>query len=85
MRSGIRHTRRMALLASAALMTCAAAPAAQAQAAPAEQKVITPTTRLYVDPHSKAAEQAKMGFRKGDRANALNMAKLAGTGRKMST
>ncbi|WP_371749844.1 glycoside hydrolase family 6 protein [Streptomyces sp. NBC_01283] len=86
MRSGIRPIRRMALLASAALIACAAAPAAQAQGAPAEQaqpveqaqqKVISPTTRFYVDPRSKAAKQAITDLRKGDRANALNMAKLA--------
>ncbi|MGC0334719.1 endoglucanase [Streptomyces sp. SAI-170] len=48
----------------------------RAQATPA-QDVITPATKFYVDPHSKAAKQALADFANGDIENAVNMSKLA--------
>jgi hypothetical protein len=38
--------------------------------------VITPATKFYVDPHSKAAKQALLDFGNGDIENATNMARL---------
>jgi endoglucanase len=60
----------------AALTACAALTATQAQAAP-RQDVITPSTKFYVDPHSKAAKQALVDLGHGDLENAANMARLA--------
>ncbi|MFE0325856.1 glycoside hydrolase family 6 protein [Streptomyces sp. NPDC058960] len=73
-----RSPRRRAAAVIAALTACAALTAtqAQAQATPA-QDVITPATKFYVDPHSKAARQALVDFRNGDIENAANMAGLA--------
>uniref|UniRef100_UPI0028115A4B glycoside hydrolase family 6 protein n=1 Tax=Streptomyces sp. TaxID=1931 RepID=UPI0028115A4B len=73
-----RSLRRRATAALAALAACAALTATQgqAQAAPAGD-ALTPTTKFYVDPHSKAARQALTDLRNGDVANAVNMAKLA--------
>ncbi|MFF7777709.1 glycoside hydrolase family 6 protein [Streptomyces tanashiensis] len=75
-----RTLRRRATAALAALAACAALTAtqgqAQAQAAPSGDG-IPRTTKFYVDPHSKAAEQALTDLRNGDLANAVNMAKLA--------
>ncbi|MFI0986245.1 glycoside hydrolase family 6 protein [Streptomyces exfoliatus] len=77
-----RSLRRRATAAIAAVAAFAALTATQAQAqtqtqaAPA-QDVVTPATKFYVDPHSKAAGQALVDFRNGDFANAANMARLA--------
>ncbi|MFF9624943.1 glycoside hydrolase family 6 protein [Streptomyces griseosporeus] len=71
-----RSPRRRAAAVLAALTAFAALTATQAQATPA-QDVITPATQFYVDPHSKAAQQAVADVRDGDLVNALNMAKLA--------
>ncbi|MFF3906813.1 glycoside hydrolase family 6 protein [Streptomyces sp. NPDC001848] len=71
-----RSSRRSAAAVIAALTACAALTATQAQATPA-QDVITPATKFYVDPHSKAAKQALVDFRNGDIENAANMAELA--------
>ncbi|MEU9479505.1 glycoside hydrolase family 6 protein [Streptomyces sp. NPDC048191] len=71
-----RSLRRRAAAVIAALTVCAALTATQARATPA-QDVITPTTKFYVDPHSKAAKQALVDFGKGDIEDAANMAALA--------
>ncbi|POX43876.1 glycoside hydrolase family 6 protein [Streptomyces sp. Ru72] len=73
-----RSPRRRAAAVTAALTACAALTAtqAQAQATPA-QEAITPATKFYVDPHSKAAKQALVDFANGDVENAANMARLA--------
>ena len=71
-----RSLRRRAAAVIAALTACAALTATRAEAAPA-QHVLTPATKLYVDPHSKAAKQALVDFRNGDIENAANMARLA--------
>ncbi|MFI1374035.1 glycoside hydrolase family 6 protein [Streptomyces longwoodensis] len=69
--------------AVAALTACLALTATQAAAAPVPggaaqgRGEVTPATRFYVDPHSKAAKQALADVRSGDFANAANMAKLA--------
>jgi endoglucanase len=39
--------------------------------------VVTPATKFYVDPHSKAAKQALVDLGNGDIENATNMARLA--------
>lgn len=72
-----RSLRRRAAVVVAALTAGAALTATQAQATPT-QDVITPATKFYVDPHSKAAKQALADFGAGDTENAVNMAKLAG-------
>lgn len=73
-----RTLRRRATAALAALAACAAliATQGQAQAAPTTDP-LTPATRFYVDPNSKAAEQALTDLGNGDFANAANMARLA--------
>lgn len=73
-----RSLRHRAAAVIAALTACAAlnATQAQAQTTPA-QDVITPATKFYVDPHSKAAKQALADFTSGDIGNATNMARLA--------
>ncbi|WP_031030733.1 glycoside hydrolase family 6 protein [Streptomyces sp. NRRL WC-3725] len=71
-----RSLRRRAAVVVAALTAGAALTATQAQATPT-QDVITPATKFYVDPHSKAAKQALADFGAGDTENAVNMAKLA--------
>ncbi|WP_234285544.1 glycoside hydrolase family 6 protein, partial [Streptomyces venezuelae] len=75
-----RSLRRRTTAALAALAACAALLAtqaqAQAQAAPVAD-ALTPATRFYVDPNSKAAKQALTDLRNGDFANAVNMARLA--------
>ncbi|MFD6370991.1 glycoside hydrolase family 6 protein, partial [Streptomyces roseolus] len=75
-----RSPRRRATAALAALAACAALIAAQGQAraqdAPAGD-TLTPTTRFYVDPQSKAARQALTDLRNGDLTNAVDMARLA--------
>ncbi|MEU6668005.1 glycoside hydrolase family 6 protein [Streptomyces sp. NPDC046727] len=68
--------RRRATVVIAALTACAALTATQAQSAPTQDE-ITPATKFYVDPHSKAAKQALADFRNGDIENATNMARLA--------
>ncbi|WP_175410086.1 glycoside hydrolase family 6 protein [Streptomyces sp. TRM64462] len=74
-----RSPRRRAAALIAALTACAAAlTAPQAQARPTPvQDVITPSTKFYVEPHSKAAKQAFTDFKNGDFANGLNMARMA--------
>lgn len=77
--------RRRAAAVLTALAACAALTAttqAQAQAQAHTQSTptrdpVTPATKFYVDPHSKAAQQAVEDYRNGDTANALNMARLA--------
>ncbi|GGY96842.1 hypothetical protein GCM10010300_45960 [Streptomyces olivaceoviridis] len=71
-----RSLRRRAAVVVAALTAGAALTATQAQATPTRD-VLTPATKLYVDPHSKAAKQALVDFGNGDIENAVNMAKLA--------
>ncbi|WP_314614146.1 glycoside hydrolase family 6 protein [Streptomyces stackebrandtii] len=73
-----RTLRRRATAALAALAACAALTATQgqAQAAPAAD-ALTPATRFYVDPQSKAAKQALADLGTGDLTNAVNMARLA--------
>ncbi|MFJ9909327.1 glycoside hydrolase family 6 protein [Streptomyces sp. NPDC101152] len=71
-----RSLRRRVASFVAALTACAALTATQAQAAP-RQDVITPSTKFYVDPHSKAAKQALVDLGNGDLENAVNMARLA--------
>ncbi|MEU2064778.1 glycoside hydrolase family 6 protein [Streptomyces sp. NPDC013455] len=71
-----RSLRRRAAAVIAALGACAALTATQAQATPT-QDAITPATKFYVDPHSKAAQQALVDVRNGDLADAANMARLA--------
>ncbi|MDX3573351.1 MULTISPECIES: glycoside hydrolase family 6 protein [Streptomyces] len=71
-----RSPRRRAAAVVAALTACAALITTQAQAA-STQDVMTPATKFYVDPHSKAAKQALTDFGNGDIGNAVNMAKLA--------
>jgi endoglucanase len=71
-----RTLRRRAAAVIAALTACAALTATQAQATPV-QDVITPATKFYVDPNSKAANQALVDLRNGDIENATNMARLA--------
>lgn len=72
---------RRAGAAIAALGVCAALTSTQAQAqagpAPTSHDVITPSTKFYVDRHSKAAGQALTDLRNGDLGNAANMARLA--------
>ncbi|MEU6540211.1 glycoside hydrolase family 6 protein [Streptomyces sp. NPDC047000] len=68
--------RRRTVAALTTLTACAALTTTQAQAAPTRD-VITPATKLYVDPHSKAADQALVDFRNGDTENGKNMARLA--------
>ncbi|MFI1839917.1 glycoside hydrolase family 6 protein [Streptomyces olivaceoviridis] len=68
--------RRAAVVVVAALTAGAALTATQAQATPTRD-VLTPATKFYVDPHSKAAKQALVDFGNGDVGNAVNMAKLA--------
>ncbi|MFJ5780054.1 glycoside hydrolase family 6 protein [Streptomyces sp. NPDC093094] len=67
--------------AIAAIGVCAALTSTQAQATPAPatatQNVITPATKFYVDPQSKAAKQTLTDLKNGDLADAANMAKLA--------
>ncbi|MEH0509444.1 glycoside hydrolase family 6 protein [Streptomyces sp. B21-106] len=41
------------------------------------QGAITSGTRFYADPHGKAAQQALVDLKRGDLANAANMARLA--------
>ncbi|CAM5720871.1 glycoside hydrolase family 6 protein [Streptomyces canarius] len=72
-----RSLRRRAAVVVAALTAGAALTATQAQATPTRD-VLTPATKFYVDPHSKAAKQALADFGNGDINNAVNMAKLAG-------
>ncbi|MET9014486.1 glycoside hydrolase family 6 protein [Streptomyces olivaceoviridis] len=71
-----RSLRRRAAVVVAALTAGAALTATQAQATPTRD-VLTPATKFYVDPHSKAAKQALVDFGNGDVGNAVNMAKLA--------
>ncbi|MEV5885270.1 glycoside hydrolase family 6 protein [Streptomyces sp. NPDC052020] len=71
-----RSLRRRAAALVAALTACVAVTATQAQATPT-QDVITPATKFYVDPHSKAAKQALVDLGNGDTENATRMAKLA--------
>ncbi|MGW3462987.1 glycoside hydrolase family 6 protein [Streptomyces olivaceoviridis] len=71
-----RSLRRRAAVVVAALTAGAALTATQAQATPTRD-VLTPATKFYVDPHSKAAQQALVDFGNGDIENAVNMAKLA--------
>ncbi|GAA2728970.1 glycoside hydrolase family 6 protein [Streptomyces nogalater] len=71
-----RSLRRGMAAAVAALAACAALTATRAEAAPARDEA-TLATRFYVDPHSKAAEQALVDLRSGDLENAANMARLA--------
>ncbi|MGW5498713.1 glycoside hydrolase family 6 protein [Streptomyces olivaceoviridis] len=71
-----RSLRRRAAVVVAALTAGAALTATQAQATPT-RNVLTPATKFYVDPHSKAAKQALVDFGNGDVGNAVNMAKLA--------
>ncbi|WP_055603169.1 hypothetical protein [Streptomyces aureus] len=72
-----RTLRRRATAALAALAACAALTATQgqAQAAPAAD-ALTPATRFYVDPQSKAAKQALADLGTGDLTSAVNMARL---------
>ncbi|MEU3524766.1 glycoside hydrolase family 6 protein [Streptomyces sp. NPDC038707] len=72
----VRSLRRGTAAVVAALAACAALTTTGAEAAPARGEV-SPATRFYVDPHSKAAEQALADFRNGDLENAANMAKVA--------
>ncbi|MFF9243845.1 glycoside hydrolase family 6 protein [Streptomyces sp. NPDC014776] len=75
-----RTPRRRAAAVIAALTAFSALTAlgtTQAQATTPTQNVVTPATKFYVDPHSKAAQQALADARNGDIENAVNMAKLA--------
>jgi endoglucanase len=75
-----RTSRRRAAAVIAALTAFSALTAlgtTQAQATTPTQNVVTPATKFYVDPHSKAAQQALADARNGDIENAVNMAKLA--------
>lgn len=73
-----RTFRRRTAVVTAALTACAAFAATAAQAAPAPtQDTVTPATRFYVDPDSKAARQAIDDLRGGRIEDGLNMAKLA--------
>jgi endoglucanase len=75
-----RTSRRRAAAVIAALTAFSALTAlgtTQAQATTPRQNVVTPATKFYVDPHSKAAQQALADARNGDIENAVNMAKLA--------
>ncbi|MFF9213781.1 MULTISPECIES: glycoside hydrolase family 6 protein [unclassified Streptomyces] len=75
-----RTPRRRAAAVIAALTAFSALTAlgtTQAQATSPTQDVVTPATKFYVDPHSKAAQQALADARNGDIENAVNMAKLA--------
>jgi endoglucanase len=71
-----RIPRRRASAVVAALTACAALLTTQAQASP-PYDVVSPATRFYVDPHSKAARQALVDFGNGDIENGTNMARLA--------
>ncbi|MET8772563.1 glycoside hydrolase family 6 protein [Streptomyces sp. NPDC004658] len=71
-----RRLRRRAAAVLASLTACVALTATQAQAAPVPG-ALTPATKFYVDPHSKAAKQAVVDFRNGDIEDAANMARLA--------
>ncbi|MFB0614810.1 glycoside hydrolase family 6 protein [Streptomyces sp. AGS-58] len=71
-----RSPRRRAGAVVAAITACGALIATQAQAAPT-RAVVTPATKFYVDPHSKAATQALVDFRNGDIEDATNMARVA--------
>jgi endoglucanase len=71
-----RNPRRRASAVVAALTACAALLTTQAQASP-PYDVVSPATRFYVDPHSKAARQALVDFGNGDIENGTNMARLA--------
>jgi len=75
-----------ALATSIATMTIGAAwagapttttPTGAIAAAPASGRALAPNTRFYVDPASKAAQQAVTDLRGHDLANAVTMAKLA--------
>ncbi|MBD0839933.1 glycoside hydrolase family 6 protein [Streptomyces sp. TRM68416] len=75
-----RTLRRRTAACVAALAACAALTATQAQAQPQAtptQNALTPATKFYVDPHSKAAKQAVVDFKNGDFENAKNMARMA--------
>ncbi|GGS62149.1 glycoside hydrolase family 6 protein [Streptomyces cinerochromogenes] len=73
-----RSFRGRAVSVLAALTACAALTTTQAQAQTAPvRNGLTPATKFYVDPHSKAAKQALVDFRNGDVENATNMARLA--------
>ncbi|MEW2250897.1 glycoside hydrolase family 6 protein [Streptomyces sp. NPDC006975] len=75
-----RTPRRRAAAVIAALTAFSALTAlgtTQAQATTPTQNVVTPATKFYVDPHSKAAQQALADVRNGDIENAVNMARLA--------
>ncbi|MGW0133590.1 glycoside hydrolase family 6 protein [Streptomyces sp. NPDC003299] len=75
-----RTPRRRAAAVIAALTAFSALTAlgtTQAQATTPTQNVVTPAAKFYVDPHSKAAQQALADARNGDIENAVNMAKLA--------
>ncbi|MGW2488337.1 glycoside hydrolase family 6 protein [Streptomyces sp. NPDC001606] len=71
-----RSLRRRATALLAALTACAAFTATQAQATPAHH-ALSPATKFYVDPHSKAARQALVDLRNGDTEDAVDMARLA--------
>ncbi|WP_327267461.1 glycoside hydrolase family 6 protein [Streptomyces sp. NBC_01218] len=76
-----RTFRRRTAIVAAALTACAAF-AATAQAAPATTPApatgtVTPATKFYVDPSSKAARQALDDLKAGHLEDGLNMAKLA--------
>ncbi|WP_328865045.1 glycoside hydrolase family 6 protein [Streptomyces sp. NBC_00304] len=74
-----RTLRRRTAIVTAALTACAALAATQAQAVPAPDRGhVTPATKFYVDPNSKAARQAIDDLRAGRVQDGLNMAKLAG-------
>ncbi|OIJ63887.1 glycoside hydrolase family 6 protein [Streptomyces mangrovisoli] len=73
-----RPLRRLALAAcAAAVMVTGLSTSAQATTHPTPGRALDSDTRFYVDPHSKAAQQALTDLKSGDLTDARTMAELA--------